>query len=58
MLLQVKHTKLSPKLAFFCLEAADISPAASGKFTDPAKIVARGHKKTNDFAISFGEATV
>ena len=56
MLLQVKHTKLSPKLAFLCLEAAGISPTASSNFTDPAKVVARGHKKTNDFAISFDEA--
>lgn len=58
LMLQIKHTKLSPKLAFYCLEAAGISSAASSKFDDPTKVVARGHKKTNDFAISFDEATV
>ncbi|KAA6418999.1 MAG: nucleolus (ISS) [Trebouxia sp. A1-2] len=56
--LQVKHSKLSPKLAFYCLEAAEICAAAASMYADPNKIVARGSKKTNDFAISFDEATV
>jgi len=56
--LQVKHSKLSPKLAFYCLEAADICAAAASMYADPDKAVARGNKKTNDFAISFDEATV
>lgn len=58
MLLQVKHSKLSPKLAFYCLEAAEICAAAASMYANPDKIVARGSKKTNDFAISFDEATV
>jgi len=58
LLLQVKHSKLSPKLAFYCLEAADICAAAASTYADPDKIIARGSKKTNDFAICFDEATV
>jgi len=45
-------------LAFYCLEAADICAAAASMYADPDKAVARGSKKTNDFAISFDEATV
>lgn len=52
MSLQVKHHRLSPKLAFYCLETADILPAAAAKFPEPPKTIARGHK-TDEFAISF-----
>lgn len=56
--LQVKHSKLSPKLAFYCLEASGICAVAASMYADPDKIVAQGSKRTNDFAISFDEATV
>ena len=54
---QVKHTRMSPKLAFYCLETRHISPTAALKFADPPKTVARGHK-TNHFAVSYDEAVV
>ena len=56
--MQVKHTRVSPKLAFYCLGTTDISLAAASKFTDPpTKVVARGHK-TNDFALSYDQVIV
>ena len=54
---QVKHTRVSPKLAFYCLGTTHISPTAASKFAEPPKVVARGHK-TNDFALSYDEAMV
>ena len=50
--MQVKRKKVSPKLAFFCLEASSRSEAALSKFDDPDKVIARGHK-TNEFALCF-----
>lgn len=55
--LQVKHTRVSPKLAFYCLGTTHIPPSAALTFADPPKVVARGHK-TNDFAVSYDEAQV
>ena len=55
--MQVKHTKTSPKLAFFCLAASEKSTAAIIKFNDPVKVIARGHK-TNDFAICFDDTAL
>lgn len=55
--MQVKHTKVSPKLAFYCLETTNISPVAASKFVDPPTVVARGHK-ANDFALSFNQTIV
>lgn len=55
--MQVKHTRVSPKLAFYCLGATDISVMAASKFTAPPKVVARG-RKTNDFALAYDQAIV
>lgn len=49
---KVKRKKVSPKLAFFFLEASSRSEAALSKFDDPDKVIARGHK-TNEFALCF-----
>ena len=54
---QVKHTRVSPKLAFYCLGTTNISPVAASKYADPAKMVARG-RKANDFAVSFDSSVV
>lgn len=55
--LQVKQTRVSPKLAFYCLGTTHILPSVALNFADPPKVVARGHK-TNDFAVSYDEAQV
>ena len=55
MLLQIKHTKVSPKLGFYCLEAVALEAHSDlrRKFVEPPQKVHAGRRKTNDFAICF-----
>lgn len=60
MVLQIKETKLSPKLAFYCIESICLEAPVDlhSSFAAPPQKLHPTAGKTNDFSICFDAATV